>query len=223
LEKIWWNLLPQVPGGRIAKTRLFRKNFFFRVQTPVEAIRHRNAGEDHAWMAAWLREHLQEDDVLYDVGAGVGIFSLLAAKLRDADDEGRVFAFESEPALVEKLCDNISLNRCDGTVVPVPVTLSSTNGILSGKLCFRLDDLLEPLGLPRPNHMRVSGSGAEREILTGSASTLRDPSLRTLMVETSTERFEAVASILGSKGFKLFHRFSSTGELAPIHELWKRT
>jgi len=55
-----------------------------------------------------LREHLRPGDVFYDVGAHIGFFSIIAARL--VGRSGRVFAFEAAPENVAALEQNVRKN-----------------------------------------------------------------------------------------------------------------
>lgn len=79
------------------------------------------------WTVAWLEESVSEGSVLYDVGANVGAFSLIAAKL--CGGRGTVVAFEPGYASFARLCDNTVLNDCQGVVMPLPLALGSTTGV----------------------------------------------------------------------------------------------
>lgn len=67
-------------------------------------------------------------DNVVDVGANVGVVSLLCA--RNLQGEGRVFAFEPDPYVFRRLCRNIDLNKMGDVVLPVPVALSDRIGRL---------------------------------------------------------------------------------------------
>jgi FkbM family methyltransferase len=56
----------------------------------------------------FLRDHLREGDVFLDVGANVGFYSLIAAKL--VGRSGSVLAIEADPVSYQKLCLNLELN-----------------------------------------------------------------------------------------------------------------
>ena len=56
-------------------------------------------------LTAWLRGHLREGDVVVDVGANVGYFSLLAATR--VGRAGRVLAFEPVPSIADALDANV--------------------------------------------------------------------------------------------------------------------
>src|SRR5260370_4391252 len=55
-----------------------------------------------------FRSIVKEGDVVVDVGANVGYFTLLAAKLTGSN--GKVYAFEPEPRNYRYLLSNIQLN-----------------------------------------------------------------------------------------------------------------
>jgi FkbM family methyltransferase len=58
-----------------------------------------------------LSKHLQAGDVLYDVGAHIGIVSLCAARL--VGPTGSVFAFEADPENAKRIEENVRRNRLE--------------------------------------------------------------------------------------------------------------
>ena len=76
---------------------------------------------------AWLSSDVAPGEVLYDIGAGVGAATLTAALRRNAV----VVAFEPGFAAFHELCDNVILNGCAGSVVPLPVALGAQAGLRS--------------------------------------------------------------------------------------------
>ena len=63
--------------------------------------------------AVWriLQSHLKPGAVLYDVGAHIGLFSLIAA--RELGVQGSVFVFEPDPANVRRIEEHASRNGLD--------------------------------------------------------------------------------------------------------------
>ena len=63
--------------------------------------------------------------VVFDIGANIGYYTLIAAKIVGAS--GLVYAFEPDPENYELLVKNIKLNGFTN-VVPIPKALSNTSG-----------------------------------------------------------------------------------------------
>lgn len=60
-------------------------------------------------ITVWMSQQLQPGDVMVDVGANIGYYSLLAAKL--TGNEGKVIAFEPLPPIATMLRENARRNR----------------------------------------------------------------------------------------------------------------
>ena len=61
-----------------------------------------------------FKEVVKEGDVVLDLGANLGYYSLLASKL--VGKQGKVYAFEPEPRNYRLLCQNIELNGYENIV-----------------------------------------------------------------------------------------------------------
>ena len=72
-----------------------------------------------------FKEAVKEGDVVVDIGANMGYFTLLAARL--VGKTGRVYAFEPEPTNYSLLLKNIEVNGYDN-VVPVQKAASNKSG-----------------------------------------------------------------------------------------------
>jgi len=130
-----------------------------------------------------LRRLLRDGDVVYDVGANAGFFSLFAAKLGCA-----VYAFEPLPENLANLRKHIALNGANVEVWDV--ALSSSSGVARfttdahpamgrledrGELEVRtetLDRLVASGQIPPPRAMKIDVEGAEHDVLTGAAAVL---------------------------------------------------
>ena len=95
------------------------------VTSEIERERRALTCAKEPWTVDWLERYVREGDVLYDVGANVGVFSLIAARQCGA----HVYAFEPGYANYSRLCDNIVLNGCDDTIVALPFALSDRRGL----------------------------------------------------------------------------------------------
>ena len=152
------------------------------------------AGEHGYWLGSYemnkrlaFEREIPNGAVLYDIGANVGYFSLLAAKL--VGPEGRVYAFEPLPRNIEFLRKHIKINKFENIeVVDAAVSehsgeahfdlgASSAMGHLadSGGIQVRmvaLDEMLEAGELRPPDYMKVDVEGAEYEALKGARKVL---------------------------------------------------
>ncbi|MGI8421916.1 MAG: FkbM family methyltransferase [Gaiellaceae bacterium] len=203
------------------------------------------------WTVEWLEQCLAPGDVLYDIGANVGAYSLVAAKIHGGDIE--VVAFEPAYATFTSLCENIVLNDVSRAVFPLQVVLGSSTELggsnyrdleagaglhstgdrafLKGAfaplyrqqvLTYRLDDLLAQFPLPRPNHLKIDVDGAELDILQGGAKTLRSESLRTVMIEVNESESEALTAALAEYGLHLRTRYDPVSTHGHWYGLFER-
>jgi len=70
-------------------------------------------------------------------------------------------------------------------------------------MTFRLDDLMDTVGLPPPTHIKLDVDGGELAVLAGAARALASPSLRTMLIEVSTSRSDDITQVLGRHGLRL--------------------
>jgi FkbM family methyltransferase len=84
-----------------------------------------------------LAERLKPGMVFYDLGANIGFFSLLAARLVGAT--GKVFSFEPDPEIADRLRRNIGRNGFTNTMVVEAGIWSA-----SGNVNFVAADLSSP-------------------------------------------------------------------------------
>jgi FkbM family methyltransferase len=163
----------------------------------------------------WVETFLKDGDVLFDVGANVGAYSLVAAKFHG----GRVNVYAFEPAFANyiQLCKNVILNSCQDSVVPLPLALSDrttvdtfnyrdlipgsalhTFGEAIGDdgvrfqpqfnqhvLSYRIDDLIHQFGIPAPDHLKIDVDGLEAKVLEGARQTLKVGRVRSIIVEVN--------------------------------------
>ena len=198
------------------------------LSSPTAATRVR-AAEKEPVTVEWIERLVRPGDTFYDIGANVGAYSLIAAK---ATDQGaRVFAVEPSPATFRDLAENVLLNGCGDSVVPIPIALWSDSGLISftyrslaagaarhrltaeptaGQpltqrvLGIRLDDLVEHFGLPVPTHAKIDVDGYELDVLQGAERTLERREWQSIIIELDredTERNGAVVSLLTDIGF----------------------
>lgn len=171
---------------------------------------------------AWLQE-MQSGEVLVDIGANVGMYSIFAAVVRGV----KVVAFEPESQNYALLNSNIALNQLSGTVTAYPLALSDRSGadalylsefsaggschsfgeqvgfdlkprgsaFSQGAFSVPLDQLVSTGAVPVPDHIKLDVDGFEHKVLAGAAQTLRDPKVKTVLVELNTHLVEHQGAI----------------------------
>jgi hypothetical protein len=86
---------------------------------------HRDAYRLDKGTLQWLWRDVAIGDVVYDIDCGDGVYAMLAAKYHGAV----VVAFEPGYAAFKALCENLHLNGCDGSVMPVSLTVADFEGM----------------------------------------------------------------------------------------------
>ena len=224
---------------------------FILAETHAEREWRLDPGLKEPWTVAWLDENVRPGDVVYDIGANVGVFSLIAAANLGGD--GTVVAFEPGYATFGRLCENIRLNNFTRTIVPVPVPLSHQSGLQrfryksmepgqsrhrfsakawdpSGKikstdqpmLAISLDQVVRDFGVPPPTLIKLDVDGAETLVLRGGSKTIRHPALRSIIAEIDPECEEAVLSILSQSGLTLVDRHKRKKKSGPWYGVFRR-
>ena len=140
-------------------------------------------------------QHLKSGDVFYDIGANVGFFSIIAAKL--VGDTGKVYAFEPGEENAKSIRHNAQLNSFSQIEV-IEKAVSHTSGEgqlllaeysgghalatadappdLAGEVTVDLvsiDDLIAQNKIKPPNFVKVDVEGAELDVLKGMRETIK--------------------------------------------------
>jgi FkbM family methyltransferase len=77
-------------------------------------------------LTAFIQQHIRPGDVAIDVGANVGLFTLLLGY--QVWERGHVIAYEANPRIVEFLRDNVAMNWLDERVSVVPKAAAAMEG-----------------------------------------------------------------------------------------------
>ncbi len=173
----------------------------FKCVTPHELGRLSTFGGEPIVLGALQR--LRPRDCFYDIGANIGLYTVLAARLVGAG--GTIVAFEPEGANFARLQANARLNGLS-QVVACPFALSDRTGPARLRLhssmtgegghalvggaegdttvfCLPLDQVLETFGIRQPDHIKIDVEGHEEQVLAGMARVLASSSLRTVILE----------------------------------------
>ena len=161
----------------------------------------------------WIRG-FQPGEVLVDIGANVGMYTIWAAKTRGV----RVYAFEPESQNYALLYRNIVLNDLSRQVVAYCAAVSDEmlfsllhlsvfqvggschsfgekvdfklerreSNTSQGSISTTLDYLVENGVVPVPDHIQIDVDGLEHKVLAGGRKVLADRRLKSVLVEINT-------------------------------------
>jgi len=157
---------------------------------------------------AWIRS-MKEGEVFFDIGANIGLYTLLAASRKLA-----VFAFEPESQNFGVLIRNLALNSfTKAQAVAFPFCISDgeridtlrLSSLIAGGSChsfasdenfkreekqwayeqgsvsFSLDALVFEIKMPQPAHIKVDVDGFEDKVLRGATKVLENT--KSILVE----------------------------------------
>jgi len=165
--------------------------------------------EDRCFKA--LQETIVPGDVVWDIGANVGVYSEKFCQW--VGSNGRVIAFEPNPQAAELLinrlggCDSLSVERValglhagQGTfVVGSEITSghlqygSDAGSVAKIKVPIEIasgDEVCKRLG-SKPNVLKIDVEGSEEDVLMGLRETLECSSVRAVMVEVHFQALES--------------------------------
>jgi FkbM family methyltransferase len=197
--------------------------------------------EKEPWTVEWLERKFGPGDAFYDVGANVGVYSLIAATICPS---ARTVAIEPAPANYDALCRNLALNGATAAVTALPVALAEATRLAQisladlspgaadhgfdrqdggaasvSVLAYSLDDLIREFDLPQPTLVKIDVDGAEDAVLAGATETLRHPGLSSLIVEVDHGKTDAVLETLRRDGLELVARWDDRNG-QPLPGIW---
>jgi FkbM family methyltransferase len=180
-------------------------------------------------------------DTVVDVGAHIGLYSLIAAKR--VGSSGKVIAIEPDPENCKLLRGNVEINKLTNVSILELAAFSSTSKLklylpgkergftkLSTLMANRavtenfleidattLDCLLVTQGITEVNWIKIDVEGAELEVLKGAANTLSESKDIALLIEVhnvnNMDLYSAIVKLLRSYGFDIkFERRYANGE-----------
>jgi FkbM family methyltransferase len=178
-----------------------------------------------------ISREVQPNTVFHDVGANVGLYSLLAAELVGP---GRVFAFEPVPRNLAYLRKHLALNRVTNVEV-LALAVSDQNGIapfqveqsgFMGHLSNEggimvptttLDSLVENGKVLPPNYIKMDIEGAELLALRGARETFRRYRPLLFLATHGRKVHVECCQLLESWGYECQHlQGTSVGDLGEV-------
>ncbi len=180
-------------------------------------------------MIVWIKS-MQPSDVVLDVGANVGMYTVPIAKKAQT-----VYACELDPLNIAILKENLFLNAVTENVVVLPFACGSSAKVVDVKfrdlaygdalqliqggdpqntrfgnrthsakvIQFSLDDVFAQLNLPRPNKIKIDVDGNELTVLQGMNDLIRSAN-EVYFEDSLTESCQVVVQFLLSVGFEKY-------------------
>lgn len=172
----------------------------------------------------FVNRYLKPGDKAMDIGANVGIFSVVMGAT--VESEGQIFAFEPMATNVMRLEKNLRKNALDNVQI-FPVALGASDGQMSLRIATdpaysslhvvqggfgsgtdvsievrTLDGIWEELGSPEIAFVKIDVEGAEMDVLRGASSFLAT-CRPTLLVEANSAReLESLRAQLCDLGYR---------------------
>ena len=172
----------------------------------------------------WLNE-IDKEEVLLDIGANVGMYTIYAAGVRNAT----VYALEPESQNYSLLNMNIRLNKLDHLIAAYCVGISDKDtfdyifmrnlnagdanhavgeplnfelkpfdnqiGFAQGCITYKLDTLVDTNKLPIPDYIKIDVDGFEHKVIEGALETLKNKKIKSVIIELSPHLPEHMASV----------------------------
>jgi FkbM family methyltransferase len=139
----------------------------------------------------WLCRNLKPGMTMLDIGANVGYYTVLAARL--VGKQGRILAVEGDPEVAEIAKRNLLLNGLENVQVVSGVATTACGVAKFGRSsvsgwgglhydratewievpAYTVDSLASRLGLARVDVVKIDAEGAEAEVLAGMGQLIR--------------------------------------------------
>jgi len=197
------------------------------------------AGRNGCWLGTYeyenqviFEQQLTRGNIVFDIGAHAGFFTLLASVL--VGESGKVFAFEPSPRNLVYLKEHLKLNKINNVTI-----IEAAVSKFSGKSCFNLDqtgyqggisvegnfevetvsldELIANGKIPVPNYLKIDVEGHEKSVLLGAKSLLANHHPTIFLSIHGRPVFQQCSTLLTSLDYRLEivgqNRENSEGEL----------
>lgn len=204
LSKAYWSVVLALADDTHSRT-VAGVDAVFKITTPHEYNRfHDPTIKGETDILADLLPTLESDDVFYDIGANVGLYTCFGGK---KTTEGTVVAFEPHPLNVERIEENVELNgvtakmcevalseddgsaslEMDEDVTGVVGNVSKeSNGEEKIQVPIELrsgDEMVERGEIPVPDVVKIDVDGGEADVVRGLSETLSHADCRRIYCE----------------------------------------
>jgi FkbM family methyltransferase len=244
----------RVVEGLLAEQRVeTRQGSLIFVTTHPQALQYpREFATREPETLAWI-DAFETPCRFWDIGANIGVFSIYAGLRTGVEVRAFEPAAASYGALCRNIEANRLGNRVQAYCLAISdrtelgrLNLSGTNAgsvfnafestddcfgneiavaFRQGVVGFSIDGFRRLFGLAAPNYLKIDVDSIEERILAGACETLRDPGLRSVLIEleaADTSRNDRLADALRAAGFGLTLR-SSANQGGVVNGIFERT
>jgi FkbM family methyltransferase len=208
--------------------------------------RARKMGSKEPGTIKWLSETLRADDIVLDIGANVGVYTVFAAA---RIPQGKIYAVEPHASNFATLLETIQSNNMEERVTPLSVALNSSSGwidftyhdLLEGssgsqltssptyqpsekgvaeiKLAHTVDDLISTGVIQAPTVVKIDVDGNELNILNGMTNLLSGDSVRSIQIEIDEILEQGIMEFMANLGYRdpLKHHSARGAKAAATH------
>ena len=192
--------------------------FKMRIDTPMEKYRAETFWTKEPETIEWIKS-FNPNDVFFDVGANVGVYSLFSASLYP---EMTIWAFEPMKANYAALIQNIEMNGFHN-IKAFRQAIGNRTGWVDldrgdgarGESGAQVTDRegrtwiasIDDLRAAHPDHVKIDIDGQELEVAKGMKRTL--PDIKSILIEVSTVSKGPIMDILTAAGFMTDNRFNA--------------
>lgn len=161
---------------------------------------------------------IRPGQVVFDIGAHVGFYTLLSARL--VGNRGQVWAFEPAARNLHYLRRHLQLNRVQNVQVVEAAVCNTTGSVAfadgpsasegrispDGTTCvtaLRLDDFIMEAGVRPPDVLKIDVEGAELDVLQGALSLLTGHKPIIFLATHNATLHAQCCALLAASGYQL--------------------
>lgn len=192
------------------------------------------AGTHGCWLGSYELEKqslfvkvISTGKVVYDIGANVGFYTLLASKL--VGEDGIVYAFEPLEENLQLLKKHIQINQLRNVII-IPIAISDVSGDVhfsraenrsQGKIAEggevivksnTIDNLVEQGIIRKPDYIKIDIEGAELAALNGAKRILAECDPEIFLATHSKYLHEKCSNFLINLGYHVAPINNAAGE-----------
>ena len=176
----------------------------------------------------WANQIIDCNDIVYDVGANVGNYSILfAKKIQHYDGSGHIYSFEPNYLNYKKLRENVSINIVESFITSLQIGLSNSDTLLnyveerpntvgaSGKitdkksnnsvLALKIDTIINLKNIQQPNHIKIDIDFFTSKLFENT-DWLNLKSLKSVYIEMKTSEEKYIFDKFYQNNFKLYKK-----------------